>query len=206
MIKILSAVLLFAGAIAASVSGLAGEAPERPATIRGRIASIDGDELIVAAANGRVAVKLSDKTNIRIETALGLEDLKPGVYLGTTAQKQPDGMFRASEVHIFPETQRGTSEGHRPSSSTPGSTMTNASVDKVDDATVADVKGRVLTLKYSGGEVRVFVPPGIPIVRREPGTRAPLKAGAAVVVQGQRMEGSVAASQITIAAEGKPPI
>ena len=51
---------------------------------------------------------------IRGEMAIKFSDILPGMYLGTTASKQPDGNFLASEVHVFSEDQRGTGEGHRP--------------------------------------------------------------------------------------------
>ena len=69
-------------------------------------------------------------------------------------------IFLASEVHVFSEDQRGTGEGHRPLASDPqsGATMTNANVERVEDIAVKDIKGRVLTLKYKEGEVKVLVP------------------------------------------------
>ena len=93
----------------------------------------------------------------------------PGVYLGTIAAPRADGMLYASEVHIFPETMRGTGEGHRPMDTGPGNTMTNAMVSSVGaakadarpgntmtNATVAQVargeSDRRLTLTYAGGE------------------------------------------------------
>jgi hypothetical protein len=205
--KFSSSILGLLLAVVAPVSCFAAEAPQRGVTIRGNLLSLKGDELIVGAVNGPVSVKVAERTGIRSEITLGLSDIKPGMYLGTTAQKQSDGTFRSSEVHVFAEAQRGVGEGHRPSSSTPNSTMTNANVDKVEEATVQDVNGRMVTLKYTGGEVRVFVPPETPIVLREPGTRALLKPGAAVVVRGnQPAEGPISAAQITVVVNGRPPM
>ena len=67
------------------------------------------------------------------------------MYLGTTATKQADGTFLASEVHVFSEDQRGTGEGHRPLGSAPqsGATMTNANVEHVEDVEIKDIKGRL---------------------------------------------------------------
>lgn len=174
----------------------------KPVTIRGKITSVKGQELLVAAPSGEVLVKVPDTTTIRGEIAVKLSDIAPGMYLGTTAQKQPDGTFRASEVHIFSEAERGAvREGHRPSSSTPNSTMTNANVEKVEEMAVQDVKGPMLTLKYKDGEVKVFVPPNTPIVQRVPGDRERLKPGAGVVIQAiQATDGSISASQITVGA------
>ena len=137
-------------------------------TVRGKIASISGQELAVSTPAGEVKALLTDRTVIRTEVPVDLADLRPGMYLGTTATKQPDGTFLASEVHIFSEDQRGTGEGHRPLGSDPtsGATMTNATVERVEGATVKEIQGRLINLKYPGGEIRVFVPPKIPIVKR----------------------------------------
>jgi hypothetical protein len=72
--------------------------------------------------------------------------------------------------------------------------MTNANVERMEDLTVQDVKGRVMILKYKGGEVRILVPPDIPVVQRTLADRGALKSGA---------DGSLAASQITVRAAGR---
>ena len=123
------------------------------------------------------------------------------MFLGTTAEKQSDGTFRASDVHVFSEHQRGTGEGHRPSSSVANSTMTNANVETVEDVAVRDVRGRIMTLKYKVGEVKVVVSPDIPVVHRVLGDRAMLKVGAEVSIQAVReADGSISAAQITVRA------
>lgn len=177
-----------------------------PTTIRGKIVWLKGPELIVASPSGDVKLTLSDKTMIRAEVAIKLSDINPDMYLGTTATKQADGNFLASEVHVFSEDQRGTGEGHRPLSSKPQSaaTMTNANVERVEDLTVKDIKGRGMTLKYKGGEVRVLVPSDIPVVQRMLADRGALKSGADVSAQALRgADGSLTASQITVRAAGR---
>jgi Domain of unknown function (DUF5666) len=177
--------------------------PENTIAIRGKITDAKSQELIDATNSGAVSVKLPDTTVIRSETMIKFSDIAAGMYLGTTAEKQSDGTFFASEVHVFSEDQRGTGEGHRPSSSVPNSTMTNANVEKVEDVAVQAVRERLMYLKYKGGEVKVFVPPDIPIVKRVPGDRAMLKPGAEVSIQSTRAaDGSLTASQITVRAAG----
>ena len=173
------------------------------ATANGKIASVKGHDLLVAAAAGEISVKVTAATKITREVEATLSDIAPGVYVGATAQKQADGTFRASRIHIFAADERGLSEGHRPSSSNPGSTMTNANVERIDQVTVQAVKGPVLSLKYKEGEVKIFVPPNIPIVKRMTGNPNMLKAGAEVRIQGaQSPDGTIAASQITVQASG----
>ena len=178
-----------------------------PIAIRGKIASaLKGSELIVTSPTGDVKLMVTDKTVIRGETAIKFSDILPGMYLGTTASKQSDGNFLASEVHVFSEDQRGTGEGHRPLGSDPqgGATMTNANVERVEDITVKDIKGRVLTLKYKEGEVKVLVPPDIPVVRRVLADRGALKPGAEISAQAVRGEGgSNTATQITVRAAAR---
>jgi Domain of unknown function (DUF5666) len=172
-------------------------------TASGKIVSLKGQDLLVTATAGEVSVKVTDATRITGEVEAKLSDIAPGVYVGATAQKQSDGTFRASRIHIFAEEERGLSEGHRPSTSNPGSTMTNANVERIDQVTVQAVKGPILSLKYKGGEVKVFVPPNIPIVKRVTGNPNMLIAGAEVRIQGaQSPDGTIAASQIMVQTSG----
>lgn len=180
----------------------------QPATIavRGKIASLTGQELIVSSANGDVKTILTDKTVIRAETPIKLSEISSGMYLGTTATKQADGTFLASEVHVFSEDQRGTGEGHRPLGSAPqsGATMTNANVEHVEDVEIKDVKGRLVSLKYKDGAVKIVVPPNIPLVKRVRSDRSALKSGVEVSLQGAQIpDGALAATQITVRAEGR---
>lgn len=178
-----------------------------PVPVRGKIAApLKGNELIVTGPSGDVKLVLNDKTVVRGEIAIKFSDILPGMYLGTTATKQADGNFVASEVHVFSEDQRGTGEGHRPLGSDPqsGATMTNANVERVEDIAVQDIKGRVLTLKYKGGETKVVVPPDIPIVRRVLADRRALKPGSEISAQTLRGDdGSNTVLQITIRAAAK---
>ena len=57
-----------------------------------------------------------------------LADITTGSFIGAAAETQPDGKLVAKEVHIFPESMRGTGEGHRAFDLGPKSTMTNGTV------------------------------------------------------------------------------
>jgi len=179
------------------------DAQETPAgkavTIRGKIVSFKGQELLVATSGGEVSAKLLPEITIIGELAAKLSDINPGVYVGASAQKQVDGTFRASQINIFREEERGLSEGHRPQSSLPNSTMTNATIEAIENLTVQDVSGRMLTLKFKGGEVKVFVPPNTRITTRVTGSSEMLKPGADLRVQGtQGADGVIAAAQIIV--------
>jgi hypothetical protein len=168
-------------------------------TVRGKISDLSGQNFKVATGSDEVLLRLTETTKIIAEAPIKLSDIKSGLYLGTTAQKQADGTFLASEVHVFAEDERGRQEGHRPSSSSPTSTMTNANVERVEDVVVRDIRGPLMTLKYKDGEVKVFVPPNTPITKRVVGDRSLLKTGALVSVQAlPGADGAMSATQVTI--------
>ena len=84
--------------------------------------------------------------------------------------------------------------------------MTNANIEKVEQVEVQDVKGSILTLKYKGGEVNVFVPPDISMVKRIPVDREMLKAGVGVAIRAtQTPDGTISASRITVGVGGLMP-
>ena len=183
------------------------EAPKgKPVTIRGKIAAVDSQNLKITTAAGDVLVRVPENTRVGGVTAAQLSDISAGSYVGTTAIKQPDGNLKALEVHIFPEEGRGTGEGHRPWDLTPGSTMTNANVEKVEQVSVEKVQGSLLTLKYKGGEAKVFIPPGTPIVKNVPADRSALKPGAGVYIPAVRGDdGTVTATRVTVGLNGIMP-
>jgi Domain of unknown function (DUF5666) len=172
-------------------------------SLNGKATSLKGQELVVETSSGPAAVKLNDKTVIRGELPIKFSDITPGMYVGATAANQPDGTFRASRLHVFSEDQRGTGEGHGPLSSAPGSglTMTNANVETVEDVTVQNVQGRMLLLKYKGGEIKVLVPPDTLVVKRVVGDPTWLKSGAELSITANRADdGALTATQITVRA------
>jgi hypothetical protein len=174
------------------------QAPQgKPVTVRGKISAVDKQSLKVKTSAGEVMVRLPDKVTVGGVEGAKLSDISAGNYVGTTAVKQPDGSLKALDVHIFPESGRGAGEGHYPWDLQPGSTMTNANVEKVQPRTVAKVQGQQLTLKYKDGEQKVFIPPGTPVVKNVPGDRSLLKIGTGVYVAAVRGEdGTLTANRI----------
>lgn len=172
-------------------------------SLNGKATSLKGQDLVVETNSGPAAVKLNDKTVIRAEVPIKFSDITPGMYVGATAAKQPDGTFRASRLHVFSEDQRGTGEGHRPLSSAPGSglTMTNANVETVEDVAVQNVQGRMLLLRYQGNEIKVLVPADTLLVKRIIADSQWLKPGAELSITANRAdEGTLTATQITLRA------
>src|SRR6516162_5914294 len=64
--------------------------PGSAIAIRGKITDAKSQELIVAASNGVLSVQVPDTTIVRSETTIKFSDIAPGMYLGTTAEKQSD--------------------------------------------------------------------------------------------------------------------
>lgn len=194
-------VLVLTAVLLASHASLA--AAQTPARIRGSIETLDGQVLTVKSREGAtVSVRLAENSAVVALTKAALADIRPGVFVGTAAVRQADGTFRAQEVVVFPESARGTGEGHYPWDLTPESTMTNATVDAV----VNRVDGPVLTLKYKGGEVQVVVPPGAPIVTFGPGDRTLLAPGAHVFVPATRQaDGTITATRVLVGRDGLVP-
>jgi hypothetical protein len=124
-----------------------------------------------------------------------------GSYIGTAVMPQPDGTLRALEVQVFPPSMRGIGEGSRPFDAAPGSTMTNGTT-----GTIVSTNGRMLTVTYKGGEKKVFVPDGVPLVSYAPADRSALTPGANVLVTATRAaDGTVTASHVLVGKNGLIP-
>jgi hypothetical protein len=178
----------------------------KPLTIRGKIAAVENGALKATTSAGDVLVKFADDVRVGAVEAAKLSDIGAGSYVGATAVKQPDGMLKALEVHIFPESSRGTGEGHRPWDLQPGSTMTNANVDKIEALAVEKVQGQLLTLNYKDGEQKIFVPPDTPIVKNVAGDRSLLQPGTGVYIAAVRGEdATITATRITAGIGGIMP-
>lgn len=208
----------------------AAQQPPAPAAqqhVRGDVVALRGDTLEVKSRSGEVMkLKLSDSAKVSMVGKADLGSIGDGAFIGTTAVQQSDGTLRAVEVHVFPDSMRGTGEGHRPWDLQPGSTMTNATVAKVDEtggeaqsggtgstmtnATVAKVDdsggARKLSLKYKGGEKTVVVPPGTPVVQIEPGDRSKLVPGAHVfAIASRQPDGTLVAERLNVGKDGLVP-
>jgi Domain of unknown function (DUF5666) len=198
------------------------EAAQSPQVLRGDIAGIDRNSLHLKSLAGQdTTVKLPDDVNVSLLIPASLNDIKPGTFVGTAATPGPNGTLVASEVHILEGALRGTGEGHRPMSTMPGSTMTNATVSGISagraqgtmtNATVDNVAagagGHILKLTYKGGEQNVYVSDKTPVVVYEKASRASLTTGEHVIVYAMRdTNGDLAARRISVGANGSvPPI
>jgi hypothetical protein len=194
--------LLAAGAVGLAATGAARAQAPQAVRIRATIDAVHADSLSLTTRTGdKVTVAFAPDTAINAVAPIKLEAIKPGSFIGTAAMPQADGTQRALEVHVFPESMRGTGEGYRPFDLQPQSTMTNGTVGAVTGSV-----GRTLTVSYKGGEKTIVVPPNTPVVTFEPGSAALLVPGAHVIVFAtQAADGKVTATRIAVGKNGLVP-
>jgi hypothetical protein len=172
--------------------------------VRGAIEKKDGAAYIVKTRDGEtVRVELTDQPLFVAMVKAGMNDIKPGMFVGATAMPGPGDSLQAVEVHIFPEAMRGTGEGHRPWDLKPQSTMTNASVDTM----VTGNDGHTLTMKYKDGEKKLLVTPATVVVTYAPGDAAEVGPGTKIFISAaqKQADGSLKTPRITYGKDGLTP-
>ena len=188
--------------VASSLYAIA-QQPPTPSRVRGTVEGIAGDELALKSRDGE-ELKLHMAGDMRVLgiTKISLSDIKVGSFIGTTTVPGPDGSQNAVEVHVFPESMRGTGEGSRPWDLRPNSTMTNATVAD----TVEGNDGHTLRVKYRGGEKEVVVSPNTPVVTYVPADKSELKPGAKVIAFTKKLpDGSLETDRVGVGRDGLTP-
>jgi hypothetical protein len=172
--------------------------------IRGTIERVEGPVYVVKNREGaEMKLTVSDPGLFVAIVKSTMADIKPGMFVGATGMTQPDGSQKAIEVHIFPESMRGTGEGHYDWDLKPNTKMTNANVEQ----TVAGVDGPVLSVKYKDGEKKVLVTPETAVVTYVAGSKDDLKPGTRIFVGAakKQADGSVQTPRITYGKDGLVP-
>jgi hypothetical protein len=177
--------------------------PAQNRRIRGTVASLDGNVLMVKARDGTsVNINLTENWAVTTYTKAQVSDIKVGTFIGVGGTPQPDGSQRAVSINIFPESARGLGEGFRPWDQAPNGTMTNANVAQA----VASVDGLTLLLKYKDGEKKIIVPPATPIALFGPGEKAEVKPGVAVAITAvTKPDGSLETARVGVGRDGLVP-
>ena len=167
--------------------------------VRGKIDSISATRLGVFDRGGEL-IELALSANLVVNEVypIALSDIKAGSFIGAGAIPQADGEQRAIAVTVFPESMRGTGEGHRPFDFMPQGTMTTATVADV----VAAPDGRKIQVRYKDGEKTIVVPPGTPVVTFKPADRGLLVPGASVSLSAQSIDGQPTALRISVGRNG----
>ena len=195
---------LFAGLIVSVSLHAAGQAPPpaAPTRVAGTIERLEGRTLFVRTSEGSGAIALPPELRITNNRKVSLTDIGPNVFIGTTAVLKSDGKLHATEVHIFPESMRGSGEGHRPWFAD-NTTMTNGNVTTMTNGS-AQQQGKadggvVLKVSYKGGEQEVLVAPDVPVTMIEAGDMSLLKPGARILCLVQtKPDGSAVALLVSV--------
>jgi hypothetical protein len=198
LIRPLVAIAMVAGS---TIYAIAQQPPS--SRVRGTIEGVDGETLAVKSRGGE-DVKLRMAADIKVVgvTKIPLTEVKVGSFIGTTTVPGPDGAQNAVEVHVFPESMRGTGEGSRPWDLRPNSSMTNATVAE----SVVGNDGHTLLVKYKDGEKKVQVSPETPVVTYVPAEKSELKAGAKVIAFAKKLpDGSLETDRVSVGRDGLTP-
>jgi hypothetical protein len=170
------------------------------------IESVDGPVYLIKNRDGaELKLTVTDNPLFVAIVKSTMADIKPGMFVGSAGVTQPDGTQKAIEVHIFPESMRGTGEGHYDWDLKPNTKMTNANVEQ----TVGGVEGQTLSVKYKDGEKKVVVTPDTAVVTYVTGSKDDLKPGTKVFIAAAKKQpdGTVQTPRITYGKDGlTPPI
>jgi hypothetical protein len=172
--------------------------------IRGTIERIDGPVYVVKNRDGaELKLTVTDNPLFVAISPSTIADIKPGMFVGSAGMMQPDGTQKAIEVHIFPESMRGTGEGHYDWDLKPQSKMTNGNVEQ----SVAAVDGPMLSVKYKDGEKKLLVTPETVVVTYVPGNKDELKPGTRIFVAAAKKQpdGTLQTPRITYGRNGAGP-
>jgi hypothetical protein len=173
--------------------------------IRGTIERIEGPVYVVKSREGaELKLTVTDDHPLFVAIAPAtMADIKPGMFVGSAGMMQADGTQKAVEVHIFPESMRGTGEGHYDWDLKPQSKMTNGNVEQ----TVAGVEGPVLSVKYKDGEKKLMVTPETVVVTYVMGNKDEIQPGTKIFVGAAKKQpdGTLQTPRITYGRNGAGP-
>ena len=195
---------LFALSFALICNSLPVSAADDTVRIRGTIERVEGPVYVVKNRDGaELKLTVTDNPLFVAIAPSTMADIKPGMFVGSAGTMQPDGVQKAIEVHIFPESMRGTGEGHYDWDLKPQTKMTNGNVEQ----TVAGVDGPVLSVKYKDGEKKLLVTPETVVVTYVPGNKDDLQPGTRIFVGAAKKQpdGTLQTPRITYGRNGAGP-
>ena len=184
--------------------GTAPPASAQDVRLRATIEKVDGPVYTVKNRDGTEwKLTVSDPPLYVAIAPATMADIKPGMFVGSAGMMQEDGTQKAIEVHIFPESMRGTGEGHYDWDLMPKSKMTNANVEQA----VTGVDGQTLSVKYKDGEKKLLVTPETVVVTYEIGKKEEVQPGTRIFVAAAKKQpdGTVQAPRITYGRNGQAP-
>ncbi|MBV8916337.1 MAG: hypothetical protein JOZ05_25280 [Acetobacteraceae bacterium] len=191
-----------------------GGRPAAPPPLSGTVETLQGAVLTVRSAqSGSVPVNLAPDVQVITQERVSVDAIKSGLFVGVTASEGKDGKLHASEVHIFPESMRGTGEGHYPWQGPPNTTMTNGNVvaaaQTMTNGNVQAAAGNghsvLLHVGYKGGESDIAVGNDVPVTRMVVSGRQALRPGVPVLVFLARNPDDSATARMIVVNPGPPP-
>jgi hypothetical protein len=201
---IANALRLLAASSFALTSLVLPSAAQDTVRVRGTIERIDGPVFVVKARDGsELKLTVTDNPLWVVIVPGKMSDIKPGMYVGSAGTMQEDGTQKAIEVHIFPESMRGTGDGHYDWDLLPKSKMTNGNVEQA----VTGVDGPMLSVKYKDGEKKLVVTPQTVVVTYEKGNREDIQPGTKIFVSAAKKQpdGTLQTPRITYGRNGEGP-
>jgi hypothetical protein len=199
MIQRLTAALSFAVVCAALPASA-----QETVRVRGTIERIEGPVYVVKTRDGSEAkLTVTDNPLYVVIVPATMADIKPGMYVGSAGMMEADGTQKAIEVHIFPESMRGTGDGHYDWDLMPKSKMTNGNVEQA----VTGVDGPVLSVKYKDGEKKLVVTPQTVVVTYQMGKKEEIQPGTRIFVAAAKKQpdGTLQTPRITYGRNGAGP-
>jgi hypothetical protein len=172
--------------------------------VRGTIERIEGPVYVVKTRDGsEVKLTVTDNPLYVVIVPATMADIKPGMYGGSAGMMEADGTQKAIEVHIFPESMRGTGDGHYDWDLMPKSKMTNGNVEQA----VTGVDGPVLSVKYKDGEKKLVVTPQTVVVTYQMGKKEEIQPGTRIFVAAAKKQpdGTLQTPRITYGRNGAGP-
>ena len=216
-------------AILVTVPVLAQMAPP-PERVRGTIVSFAAATQTLGVktdAGAAITVTLLPGARVIANQKATLADIKPGDFVASAGLKKADGKIHAQEVRIFPEALRGAGEGQYPMD-TPNRSMTNATVEAVNGASVSAKAGTLkLTFHGSGknaagecighatgpgkgtctGQTEIVVGPDVPVMKWILGDTSWLEKGKAVSLLAMRgNDGKLSTHGVVVEHDGLKPL
>ena len=195
--------------------------------VRGTIEKADAGSVTVTTDSGSKTVSIGGAKFAWVVKS-SLDQIKEGVFIGTATKGE--NPLTALEVVLFPESMRGTAEGHYPWDEivdrTGGGTkvksaMTNGTVKASDNAapkvksamtnaTVEKAEGeggsRTLTVTYDKeGSKTIVVPPKAPIVAFDPADASILQPGSKIFIVAAKDGDKLDAKLVGVGKDGLTP-
>jgi hypothetical protein len=197
--------------------------------VRGTIEAVEPNKVSIRTIDGQTeAVVLTPQTRYASLVRSSLSAITDGSFIGTATKG--DNPPTALEVHIFPESMRGTGEGHRDWDTIPDtlaggarvkSAMTNGTVKTSSSAgprvKSAMTNGTVSSRAGAGGattlvvtygkdqSLAILVPPQAPIVAYEPADKAIVQAGGKIFLSAERDGDKLTALRVAVGKDGLTP-